>query len=549
MQHLIPYLFIAALALSCAQPETQSAPANVVARVGETDITLDRLERAVETLYSGAKAQTPNKERKALERLVDIEVLLLGAHQRNLQSDFQVKNTVEVREQELMLEELYKRGVLKGNDQISNDEARAYFDRYRIGQERRVSRVLVSSPMEIDRVFQRTHAGETFAAIASDISEDGETATQGGDIGWMSRLSFKSHILRRQVFDAEVGGLIGPIQEPDGYSIMKVVDERQVPFENAAAAVKTVMIEQKRALATFAFLEDLAEKAGIQERTETLTLLLNRLSEAGEELPEFKQGELRMPLFVVDGGQWTLDNFMNAMLSERDQAEIRTIDDLRDYARRLYAFKILLPQHGRQQGMDKIDHIADELRRVKREMLLERIRQIEVIERIDFDEKDERAYFDRNKARYVRPERTSILEILVDDRDRAESLRIEMEKGGDLDELARRYSKRSTRIRRAGGRMQLLNPDKYGKLGWEAKDAQVGEVVGPVKTNNGYSVFKVLKKLPEEEMNFREAQGRVRSHLRMELSQTMFDELVAELKRQYEEQIHIFEENLPTAQS
>ncbi|MGB1719882.1 MAG: peptidylprolyl isomerase, partial [Candidatus Latescibacterota bacterium] len=369
------------------------------------------------------------------------------------------------------------------------------------------------------------------------------------DIGWMSRLSFKSHILRRQVFDAEVGGLIGPIQEPDGYSIMKVVDERQVPFENAAAAVKTVMIEQKRALATFAFLEDLAKRAGIQERTETLTLLLNRLSEAGEELPEFKQGELRMPLFVVDGGQWTLDNFMNAMLSERDQAEIRTIDDLRDYARRLYAFKVLLPQHGRQQGMDKIDHIADELRRVKREMLLERIRQTEVIERIDFDEGDERAYFDRNKALYVRPERTSILEILVDDRDRAESLRTEMEKGGDLDELARRYSKRSTRIRRAGGRMQLLNPDKYGKLGWEAKDAQVGEVVGPVKTNNGYSVFKVLKKLPEEEMNFREAQGRVRSHLRMELSQTMFDELVAELKRQYEEQIHIFEENLPTAQS
>ena len=549
MQHLIPYSLIAALALGCAQPEPQSAPANVVARVGETDITLDRLERAVETLYSGAKAQTPNKELKALERLVDIEVLLLGAHQRNLQNDFQVKNTVEVREQELMLEKLYKRGVLKGDDQISNDEARAYFDRYRIGQERRVSRVLVSSPMEIDRVFQRTHAGETFAAIASDMSEDGETAMQGGDIGWMSRLSFKSHILRRQVFNAEVGGLIGPIQEPDGYSIMKVVDERQVPFENAAASVKTVMIEQKRALATFAFLEDLAERAGIQERTETLTLLLNRLSEAGEELPEFKQGELRMPLFVVDGAQWTLDNFMNAMLSERDQAEIRTIDDLRDYARRLYAFKVLLPQHGRQQGMDKIDHIADELRRVKREMLLERIRQTEVIERIDFDEGDERAYFDRNKALYVRPERTSILEILVDDRDRAESLRTEMEKGGDLDELARRYSKRSTRIRRAGGRMQLLNPDKYGKLGWEAKDAQVGEVVGPVKTNNGYSVFKVLKKLPEEEMNFREAQGRVRSHLRMELSQTMFDELVAELKRQYEEQIHIFEENLPTAQS
>ena len=64
MQHLITYSLIVALALGCAQPEPQSAPANVVARVGETDITLNRLERAVETLYSGAKAQIPNKERK-----------------------------------------------------------------------------------------------------------------------------------------------------------------------------------------------------------------------------------------------------------------------------------------------------------------------------------------------------------------------------------------------------------------------------------------------------------------------------------------------------
>ena len=549
MQHPTSYAFIAALTLSCSQPEPTVIPPHIVARVGETDITRERLDRAVQTLYSGIKAQTPNKERKALERLVDIEVLLLGAHQRNLQNDFQVKSAVELREQELMLEELYKRGVLEGDDQISNEEARGYFDRYRIGQERRMSRILVSSPMEIDRVFQRTHAGETFAEIASDMSEDGETAMQGGDIGWMSRLSFKSHILRRQVFDAEIGALIGPIQEPDGYSIMKVVSERHVPFENAAAAVKTVMIEQKRALAAFAFLEDLAKRAGIQERTETLMLLLDHLSESGEDLPEFKKEELRMPLFVLDGDQWTIGHFMKAMLSERDQAEIRTIDDLRDYTRRLYALKILLPKHGRQQKMNEIDHIADELRRIEREMLIERIREKEVIERIEFDEDDERAYFDKNRARYIRPERTSILEILVDDRDRAESLRAEMEEDGDLDELARRYSKRSTRIRRAGGRMQLLSPDKYGKLGWEAKDAQIGEIVGPVKTNNGYSVFKVLKKIPEKDMSFREARGRVRSHMRMDLSETMFKELVADLKRQYADKIHIFEENLSFSQS
>lgn len=546
MKHPIAYLFAAALAFSCAQEEPESVSPDVVARIGETTITRERLDRAVKALYSGNRAQTPNKERKTLERLVDIEVLLMGARQRNLDNDFKVKSTIAQKEQDLVLEELYNRGVLKGNDQVSTEEARAYFDRHRIHQERRLSRILISSPTAIDRVFHRTHAGDEFAAIASDMSEDGETAMKGGDIGWMSRLSFKSHILRRQVFDAEIGDLIGPIQEPDGFSIMKIVDEREAPFEHAAAAVKHAMIEQKRAIATFAFLEDLADRAQLQEHTETLQLLLGRLSEADKDLPKFKKGERAMPLFTVEGSVWTLDNFMNAMLSERDQAEIRTIEDLRLYARRLYAFKILLPKHGREIGIHEVESIAKELERTEREMLLERLRQTEIIERIDLDESDEIAYYEQHKERYRRPERTSILEILVDSREQAETLRGEMEKGGDLDELARRYSKRSTRIRRAGGRMQLLNPDKYGNLGWEAKDAEVGEVVGPVKTNNGFSVFKVLKKIPAEELGFEQAKGRVRAHLRGDISQSMFDEFVAKLKKQYANQIHIYEENLGT---
>ena len=48
-------------------------------------------------------------------------------------------------------------------------------------------------------------------------------------------------------------------------------------------------------------------------------------------------------------------------------------------------------------------------------------------------------------------------------------------------------------------------------------------------------------------MSFDQAKGRVRSHLRMELSESMFDEFVTELKRQYADQIRIYEENLPPA--
>jgi len=533
---------------ACTSPQRQVVEPTTIAVVGNVEIDAERLKRAFQALYRAPSEQTPENQRKALDRLIDIEILLLEARKRNLHNDIRVKNKVLQKEQELMLEELFRRGVVTGNEKVTTEEAREYFDRYHIGEERRVSRILIASPIGIDRVFQRTHAGEDFAEIAIDLSEDGKTARQGGDIGWMSRLSFKSHILRRQVFNTPVGELLGPIQEPDGYSIMKIVDTRNVPFESAVASVKEVMVKQKQALATFDFLEGLADRLQIREHAEGMQLLLTRLSQAGKDIPEFKRGELEQPLFTVDGANWTIEHFMNAMHSERDQAEIRTVDDLRSYAKRLYAFKIELPKYGREQGMLEIDTIADALQRVEREELLGRLRDQEVIEQIDFDEDQERKYFNQNKDRYTRPERTSILEVLVDDREQALKLRTEIEKGGDFDELARRYSKRSTRIRRAGGRMQLLNPDKYGKLGWEAKDAEIGEIVGPIKTNNGYSVFKVLKKIPEQEVIFEQAIGRVRAHLRQDLSEDYFDEFVSELRRQYKDQIVIYEENVKISQ-
>jgi peptidyl-prolyl cis-trans isomerase C len=539
------FLWSFALLAACSwAPEEQPAGPQVLARVGETDITADKLERALEALYPPGAAQPASKERQALERLIDMEVLLLAARDQGLEHDWQVENIVARKEQELLLEELYRRGVLKSEEEITREEARVYFERHRIGQERRLSRILLTGPAAADQALSRLRAGEDFARVASELSEDGETAAQGGDLGWMSRLSFKSHLLRRQVFDAEVGQLIGPFQEPDGFSILMATGERQVPFESAATAVEQAMREQKRTLDTFKYLEGLADQAHIEEREKTLHLLLARLSEAGREMPQFKKGEGREVLFSTGQVEWTLDHFMAAMVSERDQAEIRSLEDLRLYAHRLFALKVLLPRRARELGIHQAENVARPLERTRREALVDRLRQIEVIERIDPGEEQVRAYYEKHRDRYARSERISILEVLADTRAQADSLLAQAERGGDLEELSRRYSKRSPRIRRAGGRLQLLRPDKYGNIGWEAKDAREGELVGPVRTQQGYSVFKVLKKIPGYEQSFEEARGRAATHLREELIQQGFDRLLARLRDRYQGQVRLYEEHL-----
>jgi len=527
---------------ACDNAPVPPASPDILASVGEVDISHKRVERAAAKLFP--ERAPGDVQRQTLERLIDFEILLFAARRQNLDSDFRVKSKVAAKEQELILAEMYRRGVVTTDDEIDRDEAREYFERHRIGQQRRVSRILASGPAAIDRVLARLRGPDSFAAIASELSDDPKTAQQGGDLGWKSRLDFKGHILRRQIFGAEPGATIGPVQEPDGFSVFVITDERTVPFDDMAAAVFEAMREQERALATFEFLEGLADRADLEEHAQTFNLLLGRLSEADKQMPEFKKGELQLVLLSLDGKPWTLSQFMTAMQSERDRAEIRTLDDLRHYARRLYALKVLLPVHAQELGLHETESVSKGIESTRRSALLERLRQIEVLERIDPSKDEIRAYYEANKGIYVRENRVSILEILVDTNQQADSLLAAIERGGDLDELARRYSRRSTRIRRAGGRMELLRPDKYGSMGWEANNAQVGEIVGPIKTAQGFSVFKVLKKTPGTQLNFDESYGRARAHLIQDLTQRRFDEFLIRLKDQYADQIQIYEDRL-----
>ena len=540
MLHLFLSLLTAVL-LACTSPETPSNP-DALARVGDVTITRDRVERAASRLFP--KNTPSDLQRQALERLIDVEVLLLAARQDGLENDFQVRSKVAQREQELILDEMYRRGVVAVADNIDRDEARQYFEQHYIGQQRRVSRILASGPAAIDQALARLRGPDSFAEVASELSDDGNTAQQGGDLGWKSRLDFKNYVLRRQIFGAKLGQIIGPVQEPDGFSVFVVTDEREVPFENMAVAVIKAMQEQKHTLATFEFLEGLANRADIEERREIFELLLARLSEAGEEMPTFKQGETQLVLLELDGEPWTLSNFMAAMTSERNPAEIRELDDLRRFARRLYALKVLLPRHAREIGIHEAERVAKGIETTRRQALIERIRQVKVLETLDPSKEEIGAYYEAHKELYVREERISIHEILVDTRTQADSLLAAIERGGDFGDLARRYSRRSTRIRRAEGRIQLLRPDKYGNLGWEAKNAEVGQIVGPVKTAQGFTIFKVLKKIPRRQQSLDEVWGRARSHLLQDLTQERFDALLAKLNDQYADQIHIYEERL-----
>jgi peptidyl-prolyl cis-trans isomerase C len=539
---------ITAILSGCGSTESEVAP-DVVAVVGDVHVTGDRLGQAIDKTHGRPEQREARRSeavaRTVLDQIIGIELLLRAAENRNLDKDLKVQGRVEQRQRELLLEELFHRGIVKLGSGATTVEAKRYFDEHHIGEHRRVRRILLGSPQDATQVITRLRNGEAFAKVAVELSDDPETSAKGGDLGWLSRLYFRNYVLRRQVFSADIGQLIGPVQEPDGYSVLTVEAVRQVSFAEMEQQVLKTVAEERQSMATFQYLEELANNAALEVDEATLGILFGRLREAGAESPTLGRGEAGMQLLEHGDKSWTVGEFLEAVSARKDPIEIVDVKGLRRYARRLFAYYSLLPLRAIDLGLGDTERVRKGVRKLRREALLERLREVEVTELIEIEEEEVRKYYEEHRETYVRSAKISILEVLLDDRAQADDLLQKLEKGEKLEDLARQYTMRSSRVRRAGGRMQLMRPDKYGRVGFEASEAEIGEIVGPVRSSQGFSVFKVLKKIPGYEESFEEARPRAGWHMKQDLAVSGFDEYLTRL-REKTGVVEIIEPNLAT---
>ena len=86
-----------------------------------------------------------------------------------------------------------------------------------------------------------------------------------------------------------------------------------------------------------------------------------------------------------------------------------------------------------------------------------------------------------------------IQEILVNDIDLADSLLNLVKSGYDMGELARRFSKREI-ARENDGIIGYVLSNQLGEIGQIAGTLEIGEVYGPLYTEEGYSIFKLIDK-------------------------------------------------------
>lgn len=87
----------------------------------------------------------------------------------------------------------------------------------------------------------------------------------------------------------------------------------------------------------------------------------------------------------------------------------------------------------------------------------------------------------------------NIVEVLTDSLETVEKVLNELKSNKDIKEVARIYSKRES-TRKSSGEFGYFPVTENGEIGRIAAKMAVGEIYGPLKTNEGYSIFKLIGK-------------------------------------------------------
>jgi peptidyl-prolyl cis-trans isomerase D len=217
-------------------------------------------------------------------------------------SDYMTPETVNLRYAELSLAQLASK-VSVDDAQLKTfyDEQKAKTpERFVQAEQRRVSHILlpVNDPKDdaavkakAEGIFKRAQAGEDFAKLAKEYSQDPGSAAQGGDLGWAERKVYVGPFADA-AFSMKVGDIRGPVKTQFGYHILKL-DGIQPPavktFEQSKAELETEF-KRNEAERLFNNAQDSLADAALQNTTD-IDVVAKKAGLTVQEIPNFSRSD------------------------------------------------------------------------------------------------------------------------------------------------------------------------------------------------------------------------------------------------------------------
>ncbi len=528
----------------CGEP-----PDAIVADVGEEVIRASSLLDLVAALLPGQRTDKTGDEarRHYLQILVDGRLLILEARNRGIDTTQAVEKAVREAVDE-KVRALY-RSKMPAGAPVTEAEMRQFFEREEFDKERELSRIVAPDRASMDRLVEKLKSGEPFEEVARFHSIDRQTAQQGGKLGYVTRPALDMHpVLAKlrippDLFQSLAEGEVSvPVPTTGGtWQVVRFTDSRPAEFEKFAGLIKKQMSKQRRLWAYEEHLE-------VLENTYRVRLDWTGLTELMESYRARNPGALAAsstPLYHYDRGMVTVAEANEALRAFNLRGAFADTAEAEHVVRSYVMGPRLIELAAMDEGLYETPDIR-RFRKQKREAVLaEQIRSLAIAD-IEVTEEEIRQYYDANPELFRDEGYAHVEELLLPSKAAAAKIRARIASGETFTDLAAN----GLRPDPHGDAKFHLHPKHrrvYPKL-WAAIEAATdGELTGPVEVKGGYTLFRVLERVPESKQPYAQAHPRART-LQLRLRQgEEFEELISRLREKYRTQVVVHVERLTVA--
>ena len=261
--------------------DTKKASDAVVAVVGSEKITEGDLDEMLALMSPPERRayEGPEGRKTLLAILIENKVLLAEAKRLKLEKDPSVARDLEDARMRILASNYFNR-YIAANLGVPDEQVKAYYDAHKeeflVPARVTLRHILVATPEAGDAVLKRLAAGESFAAVAADATQDEYTKGQEGIIGDVSSGYIPFQVGNCEDYEKVVFSL--PVKQPSalvksdrGYHIFRVdakTEAGYAPLDQVSMRIRmTILVPEADARAYYdAHKDQYVVEAGVLSR-------------------------------------------------------------------------------------------------------------------------------------------------------------------------------------------------------------------------------------------------------------------------------------------
>lgn len=256
----------------------------VLAEIGDKKITQADYDRIAglypEDIQKTLKAK-PELRKRFLLRMVQVELLSDIARKKKIDEIPAVKEQIKMLVDDFLSKEALKREVVD-KIVVTEEDMKSYYnvnkEAYKIPEMVRARHILVKAPKDAteaekaesgkkaEEILKRIKAGEDFAELATEFSEDKGSKRKGGDLGFFPR-GRMAKPFEDAAFSLKPGEVSDIVETKFGYHIIKLEDIKEAKlrsFEDVKKETKNALLKLYKSEKVKAYVDDAMDKAGVK---------------------------------------------------------------------------------------------------------------------------------------------------------------------------------------------------------------------------------------------------------------------------------------------